>query len=494
MVADAGACRVDGCARVLQDGAGGFWGAPEPLLVLPARSGFQFMLRAALPVVVSCSALLAQATWSQVFPAPSPSPRVGATMACFEPTGDVWMLFGVAPAGDSLGWRLSGGTWSTVATPVPELYGARMVFDSTRQRLVVFGGSLPGQGVSNEVYEWDGSSWSNPNPVVKPTPRGGHAMAFDRSRGVTVLYGGIFLPGLSGSIQIGLQDVWEWDGTSWTPRGVAPFGARSDALMAFDPVRQDVLLFGGSAPFPGTATFNDSWSWNGLAWSQRTPATQPTIRRDAAMTTDLARARVVLLGGNADPNAWEWNGSDWDRRIVISPTPRRSHCMAWDPVLRRVVVFGGQDLASTYLGDTWVYRTASPADVAPFGSGCVGSAGVPSLTNAPYVLPWIGDTMRTRVLHVPAASVGGVFVSSFGAAAPVSLASVGMPGCDLLLPVDVAEFRVATASLLEWSLAVPNAPALVGVVFRQQAFVVDGPANPLGLTASNAITATLGLR
>jgi hypothetical protein len=348
--------------------------------------------------------------------------------------------------------------------------------------------------VSNEVYEWDGTNWSNPNPVVKPMPRTGHAMAFDRSRGVTVLYGGVYLPGLSGSIQVGLQDVWDWNGVAWTQRGGAPFGARVDALMAFDPVRQDVLLFGGSNPVPGTVTFNDSWSWNGITWSQRSPATQPTIRQDAAMATDLARARVVLLGGNADPYAWEWNGSDWNRRIITSPSPRRSHCMTWDPGMRRVVVFGGQDTSFNYLGDTWVYRTAWPADVVPFGSGCVGSAGTPSLTNAPYVLPWIGDTMRTRVSQVPAASAGAVFVSSFGAAATVSLAGVGMLGCDLLLPVDVAEFRSATSSQLEWSLAVPNAPALAGVVFRQQAFVVDGPANPLGLTASNAITAMLGLR
>ncbi|MFY9341756.1 MAG: hypothetical protein WAT39_04660 [Planctomycetota bacterium] len=37
-------------------------------------------------------------------------------------------------------------------------------------------------------------------------------------------------------------------------------------------------------------------------------------------------------------------------------------------------------------------------------------------------------------------------------------------------------------------------PALAAAVFRQQAFVMDLAANPLGLTNSNAITATLGVR
>ncbi len=76
----------------------------------------------------------------------------------------------------------------------------------------------------------------------------------------------------------------------------------------------------------------------------------------------------------------------------------------------------------------------------------------------------------------------------------MSLGPVGMPGCDLLVPIDVAELRLAVAGSAEWSVVIPNVPTLAGAVFRQQAFVFDVAANPLGLTNSNAITATLGVR
>jgi hypothetical protein len=69
-----------------------------------------------------------------------------------------------------------------------------------------------------------------------------------------------------------------------------------------------------------------------------------------------------------------------------------------------------------------------------------------------------------------------------------------MPGCDLLVPIDFFDLRAAVAGSAEWSVAIPNVPALAGASFGQQAFVRDVPANPLGLTASNAITLTLGVR
>src|SRR5262245_10696323 len=61
--------------------------------------------------------------------------------------------------------------------------------------------------------------------------------------------------------------------------------------------------------------------------------------------------------------------------------------------------------------------------------------------------------------------------------------AVGMPGCDLLVPLDLLEFGPAVAGKAEWALAIPNTPALAAAVFRQQAFVFDVNANPLGFAA-----------
>src|ERR1041384_7179735 len=60
-------------------------------------------------------------------------------------------------------------------------------------------------------------------------PRGGHAMAFDSARGVTVLFGG-FTGGESG-------ETWEWDGATWMERTTGGPSPRSGHAMVYDTAR-----------------------------------------------------------------------------------------------------------------------------------------------------------------------------------------------------------------------------------------------------------------
>ena len=170
-----------------------------------------------------------------------------------------------------------------------------MVYDATRQRLVLFGGYSNGPVTwLDDTWEWDGAVWSNPNPVQRPLGRASVAMAFDRVRGRTVLFGGY------GTTNYG--DLWEWNGTLWQQRIAAGGpGQRAGALMAFDPVHATVLLHGGTASLPlGPALCNDTWSWDGTAWQQRFPATPPPFRVAGAAVgqarTPLpAKGRGVLI-------------------------------------------------------------------------------------------------------------------------------------------------------------------------------------------------------
>ena len=44
------------------------------------------------------------------------------------------------------------------------------------------------------------------------------------------------------------DDLWEWDGTTWAEviTDVRP-SARSDAGLAYDPVRKSLILYGGQS-------------------------------------------------------------------------------------------------------------------------------------------------------------------------------------------------------------------------------------------------------
>lgn len=443
------------------------------------------------------TAVPAQATWSQLYPALVPPYRREAVMACHEATATTVMLFGGGPTGNLAdGWRLQGSVWSTLPGPLPPArLAATMVYDSVRQRLVLFGGT-GATGRRQDTWEWNGVTWTNPLLAVMPAARSSHTMAFDPERGVTVLYGGMIDGSPPGNI---VGDTWEWNGSSWQQRtpAVSP-GPRLGAILAFDAESRQVLLHGGSAPLGtqgSTVPKNDTWTWDGTAWQQRFPATPPPFRFAARAVSDLHRRRVVLQGGGSEAFAWEWDGGEWRIVLQASPADRNGHVMAYDGVNRRVVLHGGGlGGGGTWVDDTWVYRTPLPADVVPFGSGCAGSAGTPVLANVPYQLPWLGDTVTNRVTGIAAGELGAVFVSSFGSTPPIDLTFLGMTGCDLLVPLDILEFALANAGAADWSYAVPVSMALAGVSFGQQAFPLDFAANPFGLSASNGVTGTFGVR
>ena len=48
--------------------------------------------------------------------------------------------------------------------------------------------------------------------------------------------------------------------------------------------------------FQGT-NFNDTWAWDGLNWTQLSPTTSPAVRQFAGMAYDPIRDRTVLYGG-----------------------------------------------------------------------------------------------------------------------------------------------------------------------------------------------------
>jgi Kelch motif len=367
-------------------------------------------IAACLAFSIAASSLVGQATWSVLYPTMSPPARGDAVMACHEATGDLILLGGSGTTGTLAdGWRLQGNSWAQLPGPLPpSRTHASMVYDSARQRLVMFGGNSSG-GPLQDTWEWNGQTWTSPLLLVKPPARWGHAMAFDRERGVTVLYGGY----LSTSAFFG--DLWEWDGTAWQQIATtnAP-GPRFDPTMAFDPINENVLLFGGSVPVaPNSSTAaNDTWSWDGSSWQQHQPATPPFLRFGARIVCDSARRRVVLFGGSlGGPFAWQWDGQQWQLMLQASPAERGAHMMAYDAANRRVVMFGGV-WNSGMLADTWQFKTNLPAVVAPYGAGCAGTAGIPELRNATNSLPWLGDTVHHFVTNIAPGGPGALFVSS----------------------------------------------------------------------------------
>ena len=176
---------------------------------------------------------------------------------------------------------------------------------------------------------------------------------------MTVLFGGVDASGY-------LSDTWEWDGVDWTQRTPASApSARAVHAMAYDSARGMTVLYGGHPSY-----LQDTWEWDGVNWQQRSPSTVPSGRQAHAMAYDSARGVTVLFGG-LDGNGelgdtWEWAGVDWTQRTQDpAPLARRGHAMAYDSTQGVTVLFGGQyeDPSQNLLDDTWEYGWLLPKPV-----------------------------------------------------------------------------------------------------------------------------------
>ncbi len=251
-------------------------------------------------------------------------------------------------------------TWTQVASTGPSPRFARMAFDSLRGVVVLYGGA-GGAGVHfDDTWEWDGQVWTQ-RIVSGPGGLEQHAMAFDTARGEIVLFGGSTGSGND-------QDrTWTWDGSEWTERsecGPRP-PARVNPSMAFDPLRQRVVMFGGYSHLTGP--FGDTWEWDGSCWTQ-VDDSGPSARESAAMAYDGSRQRVVMHGGFTEPQLadngiWEWDGVTWAQDVPCA-TQRTLHGMTFDEQTQALLIFGGYDSAQ-YLQDTWA--NCGPCAVPSFG-------------------------------------------------------------------------------------------------------------------------------
>ena len=323
-------------------------------------------------------------TWTTVMPAKPPSstlaPR-GRTQAalCYDSLRDRFLLF----AGlDSLGYDhdtfesnlVGSATWQPLYPdwgdrPVGQAY--RFAVDPKTGRAFAFGHS--------DLWR---TSLDDPQPVwrrlatpgIAPSPRGEVTLIFDSRRDRLVLFGG------SGFTQdvwtVGTDSTATW--TSVTPAGPPP-GGRAECSAVYDSTKDRVVFFGGyvltsgnMVPFGNTfgLDFTGPPTWTSL------PA-GPPARLDASAMLDPARNAMTLFGGATQPthvgpllarnDLWQFDlTTDVWHQVPPSagvPDIRWGAALAFDPGLDELAVLGGGSFntaladASTLALDTSLWQS-----------------------------------------------------------------------------------------------------------------------------------------
>ncbi|MFN0251626.1 MAG: kelch repeat-containing protein [Kofleriaceae bacterium] len=203
-------------------------------------------------------------------------------------------------------------------------------YDAARGQFIVVGGRSNSSGYIGNTLVWRDGTWAGAmvDPVVQPSPSENAGMVFDAARGEIVLFGGF-----NGTP---IADTWIWDGERWQVRDTPNRPpARSRHAMAYDPVRRQVVMFGGARSGEGVPQYlDDTWVWDGIRWQQI--VTQgPSPRADHSMAFDPIRGELVLFGGEVaidtqpipggftqftgvtKADTWRWTGETWE---LLSPS------------------------------------------------------------------------------------------------------------------------------------------------------------------------------
>lgn len=291
-----------------------------------------------------------------------PDPRSAHTMV-YDDSRDVLVLFGGSTGNGVLKndtWEYDGNSWRLVSTsgPSPRYYHA-MVYDSDRQVVVLFGGCLnPNPFIrNNETWEYDGNGWSLVS-TSGPSPRMNYGLAYDSFNKKVVLFGGYTNYGNS-------RETWTWDGSSWTLVSTSGPSARRGHFMVYDSANKKVILFGGSTGATYSGYLNDTWGWDGSTWQQLS-STGPTARILFEMACNKSSKKVVMFGGilkniGKSDDTWEWDGQAWTLVPIAGPSARAYHSMAYNNVTNSVMLFGGSSIG-VLSNETWEYSGIPSCD------------------------------------------------------------------------------------------------------------------------------------
>ncbi len=245
--------------------------------------------------------------WSTRRPPQSPGHLTGHAMA-YDAESDRTILFGgldESRTGLDRTWAYdyANDAWVSLNPPIRPAGRAwhAMAYDAQSDVVVMFGGWPLGPPEFDDTwaYSFNSNMWTNMGPAVHPSGRMGHAMAYDSSADRIILFGG--------GINPYSNETWtyDYDQNTWTEMNppIRP-SARVHHAMAYSSDSDRVVLFGGNAIDGGPR--DDTWAYDlgADSWTNLAPAVHPNADWEHRMVYDSRRSCLVLFTARNSETWW----------------------------------------------------------------------------------------------------------------------------------------------------------------------------------------------
>jgi hypothetical protein len=249
-------------------------------------------------------------------------------------------------------WGWDGKQWQRVTEGGPPgriLGGA--AYDEKRNVLVLYGGRPVELGkCSQETWEWDGKSWMNME-ASPPTACDHVKMVYDSANGVSLLFSGL------DPSENQVKETWSWDGKEWKMLSDEGPESRGHFGFVYDPNHEQALLYGGYTSAPT----DEFWAWKDGAW-QEIDFPGPGRLSHFGMAADTDANALFIFGGatrsstfsSLTNNTWILTSGNWNELTPAhAPSERGSPSLGYDPMRKRMILYGGFDASQNQFDDTW---------------------------------------------------------------------------------------------------------------------------------------------
>ncbi len=309
----------------------------------------------------------------------------------------------------------------TGGPPAPRSDFGSTVFDPATDRMIVFGGGTPNPTPpspynANDVWVLSNADglggtpqWDQLSPTgTLPAPRKGQSIVYDSSNNRLIVFGGCpqscgsptnDLWVLTNANGLGGTPVW----TELSPTGGPP-AARANHTAVYDSGTNSMIVFGGQNGANATPpTLHDVWvlsNANGLggtpAWTQLTFTGGPPSGQQGhtavydstnnlmivfggwlSQATGVSNAVWVLSHANGQGGTPAWTNLTAEGASG-SPAARTGHTAVYDPNSNRMTIFGGYDKTGLFYNDTWLLTNANGMGGTPTWMQFTPTGGPPS--------------------------------------------------------------------------------------------------------------------